>query len=163
MRAVAPELGARSLALLRAPGIDLTSEMLPVPVQELGRIQEPLVLALDDYHQLEGDEVHATMRRLLDYLPDGVCIAIASRTEPAVAVARLRVRGQLVEVDADELRFSVAETRALLNDLLGLAAVGQGCRSAPRARRGLAGRHQSRCVFAAQPGGPPRVHRAVRW
>ena len=120
MHAVAPELGARSLALLRAPGVDLTSEMLPVLVQELGRIQDPLVLALDDYHQLEGDEVHATMRRLLDYLPDGVCIAIASRTEPAVAVARLRARGQLVEVDADELRFSVAETRALLNDLLGL-------------------------------------------
>jgi ATP/maltotriose-dependent transcriptional regulator MalT len=40
--------------------------MLPVLVGELARIQSPVVLALDDYHQLEGDEVHATMRRLLD-------------------------------------------------------------------------------------------------
>jgi LuxR family maltose regulon positive regulatory protein len=120
LRTAVPEVGARSLALLRAPGVDLLSEMLPVLVEELGEIKTRLVLALDDYHQLEGDGVHATMRRLIDYLPDSVCIAIASRTEPPLAVARLRARGQLVEIDADELRFLLCETRILLNDLLDL-------------------------------------------
>ena len=94
--------------------------MLPVLVEALGRIQSPVVLALDDYHQLEGDEVHGTMRRLLDYLPTGVCVAIATRSEPPLQVPRLRARGQLVEVDADELRFSIAEARVLLNDVLDL-------------------------------------------
>ena len=78
------------------------------------------MLALDDYHQLEGDAVHAGMRRLLDYLPDHVCVAIATRTEPPLQVPRLRARGQLVEVDAGELRFSLPEAAMLLNDLLGL-------------------------------------------
>jgi ATP/maltotriose-dependent transcriptional regulator MalT len=60
------------------------------------------------------------MRRLLDYLPNGVCVAIATRTEPPLQVPRLRARGQLVEVDADELRFSRSEAGVLLNELLGL-------------------------------------------
>jgi LuxR family transcriptional regulator, maltose regulon positive regulatory protein len=120
LRSVAPEVGSGSLALLRAPGVDLVSEMLPVLIGELESAQPPLVLALDDYHQLHGDPVHAGMRRLLDYLPDNVCVAIATRTEPPLQVPRLRARGQLVEVDAGELRFSLPEARVLLNELLDL-------------------------------------------
>jgi len=120
LRTVAPELGLRSLALLRAPGVDLVSEMLPVLIGELEAFAQPLVLALDDYHQLEGDAVHAGVRRLLEYLPDHVCIAIATRTEPPLQVPRLRARGQLVEIDADELRFSRTEAAVLLNQFLDL-------------------------------------------
>ena len=120
LRSVAPEVGSRSLALLRAPGVDLAGEMLPVLIDELRADQQAIVLALDDYHQLEGDAVHAGMRRLLDYLPDHVCVAIATRTEPPLQVPRLRARGQLVEVDADELRFALPEARVLLNELLDL-------------------------------------------
>jgi ATP/maltotriose-dependent transcriptional regulator MalT len=120
LRSVGPELGSRSLALVRAPGVDLVSEMLPVLIDELEADQRPLVLALDDYHQLEGEAVHAGMRRLLEYLPGHVCVAIATRIEPPLQVPRLRARGQLVEIDADELRFSVAEAGVLLNGLLDL-------------------------------------------
>ena len=114
------ELGSRSLALLRAPGVDLVGEMVPVLIGEFEPFERPLVLALDDYHQLEGDAVHAGMRRLLDYLPGHVCVAIATRTEPPLQVSRLRARGQLVEVAADELRFSVTDTAVLLNEFLDL-------------------------------------------
>ena len=120
LRTLEEELGSRSLALLRAPGVDLVGEMVPVLVGELEAFRRPLVLALDDYHQLEGDVVHAGMRRLLEYLPDHVCVAIGTRTEPPLQIPRLRARGQLVEVDADELRFSRFEAAALLNGLLGL-------------------------------------------
>jgi LuxR family maltose regulon positive regulatory protein len=120
LRSVGAGLASRSLTLLRAPGVDLVSEMLPVLIGELEAFGRPLVLALDDYHQLEGDAVHGGMRRLLDYLPDHVCVAIATRTEPPLQVPRLRARGQLVEVDADELRFSRTEAGELLNHLLGL-------------------------------------------
>jgi LuxR family transcriptional regulator, maltose regulon positive regulatory protein len=120
LRSVAPDVGAGSLPLLQAPGVDLVGEMVPVLAAELEQIDASLVLALDDYHELEGDAVHATLRRLLDYLPDNLTIAIASRTEPPLGVARLRARGQLVEIDADGLRFSVDEARALINDRLDL-------------------------------------------
>ncbi|HSC05112.1 MAG TPA: LuxR C-terminal-related transcriptional regulator [Solirubrobacteraceae bacterium] len=120
LRTLSRELGTRSLALLRAPGVDLVGEMIPVLIGEFEAFGRPLVLALDDYHQLEGDAIHAGMRRLLDYLPGRVCVAIATRTEPPLQVSRLRARGQLVEIDADELRFSLAETAVLLNEFLGL-------------------------------------------
>jgi ATP/maltotriose-dependent transcriptional regulator MalT len=121
LRSIAPDVGLRSLALLRAPGVDLVHEMLPVLIGELEASERPLVLALDDYHQLQGEAVHAGVRRLLEYLPEHVCVAIATRTEPRLQVPRLRTRGQLVEVDADELRFSLTEARVLLNGLLDLA------------------------------------------
>ncbi len=120
LRTVVPDLGSRSLALVRAPGVDLVGEMLPVMIGELQAYGRPLVLALDDYHQLEEDAIHAGMRRLLDYLPDHICVAIATRTEPPLQVPRLRARGQLVEVDAGELRFSRTEAATLLNELLDL-------------------------------------------
>ena len=78
LRVAAPDLGSRSLSLLRAPGVDLEAEMLPVLVEELAGVSDPVVLALDDYHQVEGDGVHGTLRRLLDYLPERACIAIGS-------------------------------------------------------------------------------------
>ena len=120
LRSVAPEIGSRSLALVRAPGVDLISEMVPVLIDELHAVQPGLVVALDDYHLLQGDAVHAEVRRLLDYLPDHILVAIATRTEPPLQVARLRARGQLVEVDADELGFSLAEAGVLLRELLDL-------------------------------------------
>jgi LuxR family maltose regulon positive regulatory protein len=119
LRAVGPDLGSRSFSLLRAPGVDLETEMLPVLIEELAAITDPVVLALDDYHQLIGDAVHETLRLLLEYLPEGVCIAIGTRTEPPLHVARLRARGELVEIDADQLRFSLEETRSFLGELLG--------------------------------------------
>src|ERR1700759_94797 len=121
LRSIAPDVGLRSLALLRAPGVDLVHEMLPVLIGELEASARPLVLALDDSHQLPGEAVHAGVRRLLESLPEHVCVAIATRTEPPLQVPRLRTRGQLVEVDADELRFSLTEARVLLNGLLDLS------------------------------------------
>ncbi|MBV8991393.1 MAG: hypothetical protein JO372_22770 [Solirubrobacterales bacterium] len=120
LRSVDRDVGSRSLALLRAPGVDLVSELLPVLIGELDAFRRRLVLVLDDYHRLEGDAVHAGMRWLLNYLPEHVCVGIATRTEPPLQIPRLRARGQLVEVDADELRFTRTEAGVLLNELLGL-------------------------------------------
>ena len=120
LRLLAPEIGARSLGLVGAPGVDLEAEMVPVLVDELSDLPAPFVVALDDYHVIEGDAVHATIRTLLDYLPATVAIAIATRSEPPLPIARLRARGQLVEVDVRALQFSLEESRAFLNVLLGL-------------------------------------------
>ena len=120
LRLLAPEIGARSLGLVGAPGVDLEAEMVPVLVDELSDLPAPFVVALDDYHLIEGDGVHATLRALLDYLPATVAVAIATRSEPPLPIARLRAHGQLVEVDARALQFSLEESRAFLNGLLGL-------------------------------------------
>jgi LuxR family transcriptional regulator, maltose regulon positive regulatory protein len=120
LRRAVPDIGKGALALLRAPGVDLSDEMLPVLAHELGDLRAPVVLALEDYHRIEGDAVHASLRRLLDFLPPTVTIAIATRSDPPLPISRLRVAGEIVEVDAQALRFSLPETRAFLIELLEL-------------------------------------------
>jgi LuxR family maltose regulon positive regulatory protein len=120
LRMTSPRIGAMSLALVNAPGVDLTAEMLPVLMSELSDLPAPVVIALDDYHQVEGDAVHRTVRALLDHLPGTVTVAIATRADPPVPVARLRASGQLLDIDMRALQFSVEETASFLNDLLEL-------------------------------------------
>jgi LuxR family maltose regulon positive regulatory protein len=120
LRAVSPAIGAASHALLGAPGVNLAEEMIPVLVDELSDLPAPLVIALDDYQQIEGEPVHATVRALVEYLPATVSVAIATRTDPPLPIARLRARGQVLDIDVRALQFSIEEAREFLNGQLDL-------------------------------------------
>ena len=79
-----------------------------------------MVLVLDDYHVIESREVHDAMAFLLDHLPPQLHLVIASRSDPPLPLARLRARGELVEVRAADLRFTAEEAAAYLNESMGL-------------------------------------------
>ncbi len=76
-----------------------------------------LLLVLDDYHMIGSQEVHASIDFLLDHRPDTLQLIVASRSDPPLALARLRARGQLAEVRAAELRFTAGEAAALLRQV----------------------------------------------
>jgi LuxR family transcriptional regulator, maltose regulon positive regulatory protein len=78
------------------------------------------ILVLDDYHVIETAEVHEALTFLLDHLPDQLHLVITTRSDPPLPVARLRARGQLVEVRAADLRFTTAEADEFLNVSMGL-------------------------------------------
>jgi LuxR family transcriptional regulator, maltose regulon positive regulatory protein len=113
-------LGAEALALLRAPGVDVERDGLPVLLNDIARLDAPAVLVLDDYHVIESEAVHQAMGFVVEHLPPRFEIAMATRTEPPLPLARLRARGQLLEVRPELLRFSAGEADVLLNDLLRL-------------------------------------------
>ena len=69
---------------------------------------------------VEAREVHDGMAFLLDHLPPNVHLVIASRVDPPVPLARLRARGELVEVRAADLRFTPGEAAAYLDEAMGL-------------------------------------------
>src|SRR5215831_17548779 len=60
------------------------------------------------------------MVSLIEHLPPAVRIVMTSRAEPPLRVGTLRVRAQLNEIDAVQLRFSLSETESMLNELHGL-------------------------------------------
>jgi LuxR family transcriptional regulator, maltose regulon positive regulatory protein len=64
--------------------------------------------------------VHAQLGFFLGRLPSTIRLVISSRSDPPLSLARLRARGELLEVHADELRFDGPESSTLLNDALGL-------------------------------------------
>jgi len=45
-------------------------------------------------------------------------LAITTRSDPPLPLARLRARGQATELRAADLRFTVAESAAFLNDVM---------------------------------------------
>lgn len=79
------------------------------------------VLVLDDYHVLEQPAVQAAMQMLVTHQPPNLHLVIVTREDPPLPLARLRARGELVEVRVAALRFTVDETAAFLNATKGLA------------------------------------------
>jgi LuxR family maltose regulon positive regulatory protein len=120
LRSVRAGIGEASLAMLRAPGVNLLDEALPTLINELAGSSEQLVVVLDDYHVIEDERIHQGMASLIEHLPATLRIVITSRVEPPLRVARLRARAQLKEIDAGQLRFSRSETESMLNDVHGL-------------------------------------------
>jgi LuxR family maltose regulon positive regulatory protein len=92
-------------------------------VQRLARAlaarRRPFVLVLDDAHELAGAPgAWAALDVVVDHLPAGAQIAIASRIEPdGLPVARLRAQRRLVELRPRDLAMTRAEAHALLTDL----------------------------------------------
>ena len=75
---------------------------------------------MDDYHLVEDRQVHEHLAQFLDRLPPRVHVVITSRADPPLPLARLRARGELVEIRAADLRFTPDEAAAYLNDVMGL-------------------------------------------
>jgi LuxR family maltose regulon positive regulatory protein len=115
-----------------APGIDVFLDMLQgiqpaqfenvanLLVNELANSPKPFVLVLDDFHVIHSEAVLKILFYLLEHLPDQMHLAILTRTDPPLPLARLRARGQLMDIRADQLRFTRDEIAAFLNEAMGL-------------------------------------------
>jgi LuxR family transcriptional regulator, maltose regulon positive regulatory protein len=73
-------------------------------VNQLAGVAEELVL--DHYHLVQAPPVHASLGFLIDHLPPQLWLVVASRADPPLPLARLRARGQLVELRERDLRFT---------------------------------------------------------
>jgi LuxR family maltose regulon positive regulatory protein len=69
---------------------------------------------LDDFHVIDEPAIHRLVASLIERLPVGARLAIATRADPPLALARLRARGELLEIRAEDLRFSASEAAALI-------------------------------------------------
>ena len=77
-------------------------------------LSEQLVFVLDDYHLIENPEIHNALGFLLDHLPAHLHFILASRSDPPLPLSRYRARGQIIEIGAGELHFSMSETTEFL-------------------------------------------------
>jgi LuxR family maltose regulon positive regulatory protein len=119
IRAAVHGVGSGALQLLASPS-PATETALAALLNDLDGLSDDLLLILDDYHLVERPEVHEGLTFLLEHRPPQLHVVLATRTDPALPLARLRSRGQLAEVRAADLRFTVEESAAYLNDAMGL-------------------------------------------
>lgn len=75
----------------------------------------PTILALDDYHTITASAVHQALALLIEHLPPQLRLILLTRADPLLPLARLRANGRLLELRADDLRFSQDETRLFLH------------------------------------------------
>ncbi|GHO71725.1 hypothetical protein KSC_106170 [Ktedonobacter sp. SOSP1-52] len=108
------QIGAMALALLQSPQAPAFPIVLTSFINDLTGLAKDLILVLDDYHVLTDGIIHDGVRFLLTHLPPQLHLVIASRTNPPFPLSRLRVRGQLVELGEQDLRFVRAEMEAFL-------------------------------------------------
>src|SRR6266851_812753 len=81
--------------------------------------EDEVLLVLDDYHLIDSQPVHGSLLFLLEHLPPGLRMVLASRSDPPLPLPRLRAGGQLAELRAAELRFTADEAAALLREAIG--------------------------------------------
>ncbi len=112
----APESATAALGQLQSGHVPI-DVVLATLLNELSVRSDDLTVVLDDYHLAEGPDIQPGMVFLIDHLPPQVHVVISTRADPALPLARLRARGELVEVRAADLRFTGDEATAYLNDV----------------------------------------------
>jgi LuxR family maltose regulon positive regulatory protein len=119
------ELGEDALAMLESPNPPPLRSILTTLINDIAarypRSEETsCVLVLDDYHVINAREIHEGLSFFLERQPPGMHVVIVTRTDPPLALSRLRARNQLIELRAADLRFTPSETAAFLSHTVGL-------------------------------------------
>jgi LuxR family maltose regulon positive regulatory protein len=120
-----PELNQIAQLLRSLPETDLR-RILPAVINAIVSNDRECVLVLDDYHLIGSPAVHGALVYLLEHLPENLRIAIGSRSDPPLPLARMRARGQLLEIRTAGLRFTPEETARFLTDVMQLDLSAQG-------------------------------------
>jgi LuxR family transcriptional regulator, maltose regulon positive regulatory protein len=113
LRDLVPALGAGP----KADGETLMTALL----NELADVEDGVLLVLDDYHLAACAGVDRVLALLIDHLPPRLHVAITTRVEPDLPLARLRARGQMAELRAEDLRFDAAEAADFLRRAMRLS------------------------------------------
>ena len=141
-----------------SPSIDLVGATL---LDEIAASDDPFVLVLDDYHVIGADPIHRLVRFLIERGPPFAHLVLLTREDPPLPLARLRAHGRLVELRADDLRYTDEEASAYL------AAAGVSLepelveRLVERTEGWIAG-PPAGGHLAARPARPGRADRGVR-
>lgn len=115
-----PGLAAEMETLVQSAEPRGPKELLVGLLQRINRSSQRFGLVLDDYHTITVQAIHELVAYLINHLPPCMHLLLTSRTEPPLPLARLRARGDLAEIRADDLRFTEAETLVYLQQTMGL-------------------------------------------
>ena len=108
--------------VLRAPELPPASVLAGYLLNELEAIDQPLVIALDDYHRIASSSpVQDLIDRLLEHPPRSLRLVLITRRDPPLNLVSLLAGNQITEVRLEDLKFSSPETTEFLTSTAGLA------------------------------------------
>jgi LuxR family maltose regulon positive regulatory protein len=113
-----PALFTPLLKYLQSPQAPPLMYVLTLLINLLMDTTQHFVLILDDYHVITEQEIHNALTYLIEHLPAHMHIILATRTDPALPLPRLRIRQQMLEVRTDQLRCTAEEIRAFFQEVM---------------------------------------------
>jgi LuxR family maltose regulon positive regulatory protein len=114
-----PGIGQDIQPILGAPQMPSIEPLIASLINDLALAPEGLVVVLDDYHTIRNEAVHAATRLLVERLPQHVHLVLVTREDPPLPLPRMRARGELIEIRAADLRFSLEEASIYLLQSIG--------------------------------------------
>jgi LuxR family maltose regulon positive regulatory protein len=117
----APGVGSAALQMLMAPGAKTARSVVPSVLNDLARLPKRITLIVDDFQLITNESTQADFSFFAEHLPTTLGLVLASRSDPPLPLARLRARGELAEIRAEDMRLSATEIRELLAGTFDLA------------------------------------------
>lgn len=114
IRSFDPSLGKAQLSALMTSQPPSFESLLTPLINDLTSITGPCVLVLEDYQVINSDEIQQGVTFLIQHLPEALHLVLITRTSPNLPLAILRVRDEMIEINADGLRFNRMEAEAFL-------------------------------------------------
>ncbi|WP_189009599.1 LuxR C-terminal-related transcriptional regulator [Paenibacillus marchantiophytorum] len=120
LQSIATSRGDGVFGFLQSPQLPPMESMITTLINEVSFIQNHFVLVLDDYHVIKAGPIDQAIALLIERMPPQMHLVIATREDPRLPLARLRVRDQLTEVRAIDLRFTASEAGEFMDQVMGL-------------------------------------------
>ena len=114
-------VGEATLAMLHSPQSPGLRGALTPLINELAALGQETALILDDYHAIREQAIHDSLQFVLDHMPACLHMFLASRVNPPLALARLRAKGQVIELRDTDLRLDSTEAAGFLKEVMHLA------------------------------------------
>ncbi len=133
-------------------------EAAAILIDAIGISDDPFVLVLDDYHVIAAEPVHALLRVLIEQGPPFAHLVVITREDPPFALPRLRAHRRLVELRAEELRYTVDEAAGYLGETSGLEIDNEHVgRLVERTEGWIAGLQLAAISLRGQPAAPSLI------
>lgn len=114
-----PQLSQFGQVVRAAPVVELSAWM-PVLINAIAACGQEVLLVLDDYHTIQDQRIQTAISFLANHMPANMRLAIGTRTQPHIPLARFRAQGNIVEINQADLRFNLEETGLFLKSMMKL-------------------------------------------
>ncbi len=120
LQTIQPELGQAAFTALQTAQMPPIKNILSDLINQIATLSDKIILVLDDYHLIETVEIHQSLNFLLDHLPPLMHLVIITREDPPLPLPQMRAKGQISELRANDLHFTVEESAQFLNRRMNL-------------------------------------------
>lgn len=120
IQTIQSEFGQAEINLLRKAQTPSIESVLRNLINQFTKVSKKIILVLDDYHLIKSRDLHSGVNYFLDHLPPQIHLVLITREDPPLPLPQMRAKGQMVELRARDLHFTMEECAQFLNQMMGL-------------------------------------------